>query len=288
MRLFRRLVYIAGILALTACGGGNSHLNSNTQTGQEGSLDSPVSVGLSQVYTGYVDSTSSYYVVNGLAAGDYYRVDVTNIQDDVNLSVYADPAFTNSVCSSGISEITFTNFKTALSANDGTSGNELWCSDASVGGTTLVKDINSGITGSSPAMLTDVAGTLYFTADDGTGRQLWKSDCTNTGTVKLLQNNGKAVDNPAGLVSSGGVLYFRYNNGVHGSELWRTDGTYMVKDINPVDSSDPYQLTSINGTLYFSANDGVHGTELWKSDGTEQGTIMVDDLRTKGDGSLDK
>ena len=54
----------------------------------------------------------------------------------------------------------------------------------------LFADINQTPTGddfeasSSPADLTDVNGTLFFRADDGTnGSELWKSDGTLAGTV---------------------------------------------------------------------------------------------------------
>jgi ELWxxDGT repeat protein len=50
---------------------------------------------------------------------------------------------------------------------------ELWTSDGTVPGTLPLPDINP-TGGSSPRELTDVAGTLYFTAEDGTsGRELW-------------------------------------------------------------------------------------------------------------------
>jgi ELWxxDGT repeat protein len=39
---------------------------------------------------------------------------------------------------------------------------------------------------SGPSGLTDVAGTLFFAADDGThGQELWKSDGTKSGTVQV-------------------------------------------------------------------------------------------------------
>ena len=63
-----------------------------------------------------------------------------------------------------------------FNANDGTSGTELWKSDGSTAGTTLVDDINPGATGSDPGYLTNVGGTLFFAANDGTsGTELWKS-----------------------------------------------------------------------------------------------------------------
>lgn len=77
-----------------------------------------------------------------------------------------------------------------------------------------------------------------------------------------------------------GVLFFTAKDGVHGEELWKTDGTQagtvMVKDIFPGTSgSYIQQMCNVNGTLFFRANDGVNGTELWKSDGTEAGTVPV-------------
>ena len=50
----------------------------------------------------------------------------------------------------------------------------------------MVKDIRPGTSGSFPDRLTDVAGTLFFRADDGTnGNELWKSDGTASGTVMV-------------------------------------------------------------------------------------------------------
>ena len=69
-------------------------------------------------------------------------------------------------------------------ADDGINGQELWTSDGTSAGTTLVKDINPGIAKSSyRGALTNVGGTLFFSATDGTnGYELWKTDGTSTGT----------------------------------------------------------------------------------------------------------
>lgn len=82
----------------------------------------------------------------------------------------------------------------------------------------------------------------------------------------------------------GNNLFFVANDGMHGYELWTSDGTpdgtKLVKDIKPGSgSSDPKYLTPFNGKLYFSATDGISGAELWVSDGTESGTHMLKDLR---------
>ncbi|WP_084647733.1 YCF48-related protein [Gelidibacter mesophilus] len=80
------------------------------------------------------------------------------------------------------------------------------------------------------------------------------------------------------LVSLGTDSYFVATD-ERGFELWKTDGTkantFLIKDINTLQSSDPAELTVFNGEVYFSANDGFFGRELWKTDGTEQGTRMV-------------
>ena len=135
----------------------------------------------------------------------------------------------------------------------------------------MVTDIDPGSDSSAPRYLTNVNGTLFFTANDGThGDELWKSDGTATGTLLVKDTNpGIANIYPDNLTNIDGTLYFRGNDGVHGYELWKSDGTAdgtaMVEDINPGNANAyPKYLTNINGTLFFSANDAVHGAELWK------------------------
>ena len=177
-------------------------------------------------------------------------------------------------------------------ANAGPTGTELWKSDGTCAGTTLVRDINPGINGSFgilPGDMTNVGGILYFEANDGgSGYELWKSDGTSLGTAMVLDIYAGLTDSlPAYLTNVGGVLYFRALDDSHGAELWKSDGTsggtQIVKDIQGgVVSSSPAYLTNVNGLLFFSADDGVNGIELWVSDGTNAGTVLIADLAAGG------
>ena len=83
---------------------------------------------------------------------------------------------------------------------------------------------------------------------------------------------------------SGESCSSRAGDGIHGRELWTSDGTQagtvLVKDIKPgrASGSFPSYLTAVGGRLFFTADDGKHGQELWRSDGTRAGTVLVKDI----------
>ena len=178
-------------------------------------------------------------------------------------------------------------------ADDGDHGIELWKSDGTAAGTTMVKDIWPGENEweypchGSPEDLTEVNGTLFFSASDEIHNSaLWKSDGTAAGTEMVTD---ALIVYPETLRNVDGTLYFSATDGIHGIELWRSDGTeagtVLVKDIHPTGDSRPSGFTGAGGFVYFAADDGIHGRELWMTDGTERGTVLVQDFAVGGGSS---
>ena len=132
-------------------------------------------------------------------------------------------------------------------------------------------------------------------------------DCSEA--IGQVANIGSANNNPriSNMVEMGGNLYFTADDGVHGNELWKTDGTVggtsMVIDLSPPMcptcpnmDSDIVELVAGDSKLFFSSpvqNAGVPDftRELFVSDGTASGTQLVMDIfdcpLTSGDITFD-
>ena len=167
-------------------------------------------------------------------------------------------------------------------ADDGVHGTELWRSDGTPVGTTLVIDQTPGPTGTTfGEMVAFGSGILFQCSTSATGLELFFTDGTVAGT-RLVKDisPGATSSNQSRLVAFGGAVYFSAREFVNGIELWRTDGTEvgttLVKNVRPSDqSSEPQGLTVSGGQLFFSADDGTNGRELWVTDGTAAGTHVT-------------
>ena len=205
---------------------------------------------------------------------------------------------------SSLSNLTDVDGKLFFTASDAR-GSALWRSTGTAGGTVLLKRIGSdgydydyGNTN-----MVGVDGTLFFTVDgEDDNAELWRSDGTRAGTVlvkRFPSDDGEYGGNgPDNLTAVGDTLFFTASDGVHGEELWRSNGTrtgtVMVKDIRPGGDSGggyddyaygPSNLTAVEDTLFFTADDGVRGHEVWRSDGTKAGTVLVKNIRAGSYGS---
>jgi ELWxxDGT repeat protein/autotransporter-associated beta strand protein len=94
-------------------------------------------------------------------------------------------------------------------------------------------------------------------------------------------NANSASSSISNMTPAGGILYFTATDGIHGQELWRSDGTesgtHMVIDLNPLSAdSSPSNLFFHDGWLYFHARHSNSGTwGVWRTDGTETGTHLI-------------
>ncbi len=168
-------------------------------------------------------------------------------------------------------------------------GSELWVTDGTDAGTSLVKDINAGVDSSSPKHFNVINNVIYFSANDGThGNELWKSDGTSGGTAMVKDINPGAAGSldSATFFLNNSMLFFTANDGTHGYELWRSDGslggTILLKDI-VAGSGEPYfgPLTSFGTKTIFDVVVGgliLGNSELWISDGTSGGTTLIKDF----------
>ena len=181
-------------------------------------------------------------------------------------------------------------------------GSELWVTDGTAAGTTLLKDLYPGDSGgypnsSNPVGLTLIDGKVYFFAYVGaTGYEPWVTDGTEAGTIPLGDLNPGAgssrADNAGSCIScptpqhefseyGDKVLFVAAGSG-NGVEPWVTDGTaagtHILYDLavgsssSMVGSGINYAFDNddsrswfaiLNGRALFAANNGQTGVELW-------------------------
>ena len=146
-----------------------------------------------------------------------------------------------------------------FTANDGTSGVELWKTDGTNAGTVRVKDINPGAASSTPNQLMDFNGTLFFVAEDAAGGvELWKSDGSDAGTVRVRDiYPGTLPSNPTQFVVFNSLLFFAATDAATGTELWKSDGTtagtVQVRDVNTGGpSSNPTSISPLASDTFCS------------------------------------
>ena len=253
---------------------------------------------LKDIFTGTNSSNAQYFtefVVGGITYAYYFANDNsnsgalyrTNINDGTTeLVVNVNPlGSASSIPGVGRGRFLINVGGTLFFAGqDPTGRQELFKSDGTAGGTTLVKDINSNPIGgftmpSNPRDLTNIDGKLFFTADanfnGGLGnvnRELWVSDGTAAGTrlVKDIHVGTNNSSNPSNLVEKNGLCYFFANDGL-GEALWRSDGTaagtFKVSLPSGTNVDVNAGIVNCNNILFFAATSSSMGTELWISDG---------------------
>lgn len=174
-------------------------------------------------------------------------------------------------------------------ADDGTHGTELWSSDGTPEGTSMVADLEPGAPGSDPGDLAGFGEDLLFVATtSGSGREIWRLPHSGGAPILLEIATGSYSAQPLYLGETSAGAFFRANRSDTGIELFLTDGTpagtRLVSDIRPGTSHGLLFTTMsrdhafVEGdALLFGADDGETGREIWRSDGTPEGTVLVRD-----------
>jgi ELWxxDGT repeat protein len=153
------------------------------------------------------------------------------------------------------------------------SQSSLWKSDGTAAGTVLVMDVSQIEVPLSPlqGIGLDSGVLLFEAADVARGAEPWRSDGTAAGTTPLRDINPGATGSLPFLGFAprlvGGKVFFTADDGVHGAELWSTDGTAagteIAQDINPGPGpSNASAWTLLGGKLLAVGDDGQHGREL--------------------------
>src|SRR5688500_3711257 len=165
-------------------------------------------------------------------------------------------------------------------------GREIWKSDGTLNGTTLLKDIAIGTGSSVISNFVEFKGKLYFVANDNIqGYQLWTTDGSGEGTVPVTNNMDYRVSQ---LVATDDFIYYLKKPSNYKLEIWKSDGTIagttLVKGDIPI-WNEPHNLVSAFGLVFFSMQDeGTNESRVWRTDGTEQGTFYLTHL-LDGNGS---
>ncbi len=169
----------------------------------------------------------------------------------------------------------------AATRGGGAEGRELFISDGSSAGTSVVRDINTG--GSSdPDDFLILGNQLLFVARDWDhGRELWRTDGSSAGTILLADIvNGDGGGNvtlggPSTILD--GVVYFTAGPTLAFPELWRSDGTTAGTFKVPGTVGARVVILGGNGThiLYQAMWQG--SSHLWSWNGSQAQIIAAAD-----------
>lgn len=148
-----------------------------------------------------------------------------------------------------------------FTADDGSTGDELWVSNGTTAGTVRVADIRPGILSSAPDHLINVAGTLFFSAipSSAFSRQLFRSDGTTTTQISSGLA-GVSISGVRDLATLNNFAVFAVDTTTGSTdrsrEVWVSDGTSA--NTLPGNSTrdtrflDPQRLVGIGNAVFMT------------------------------------
>jgi ELWxxDGT repeat protein len=179
------------------------------------------------------------------------------------------------------------------SAADSANGSQPWVSNGATAATVMLRNLSplSGTTGSSPENFTtftpmgSTTPEVFFTADNGTGPALFRTNGTTAGTVfvrNVLAASGFGAP-LSQLTVAGNTLFFLVQVADNNLQLWKSDGTTagtaFIQRATTTTGSFVREMTSVGNSLFFVLAtrqlNGSFSYQLWRSDGTAAGTVAI-------------
>lgn len=193
----------------------------------------------------------------------------------------------------GLTDVDGTLFFNAASPKH---GRELWKSDGTAEGTTLVFDITPGAESTRFGDETlSSNGMLYFTVVNSdtngliTSVELWVTDGTDVGTRKLAGDARAFSRTPFSLVDIDGTVFFSLEDGSSDVQIWMTDGTSAGTNLAlkiATDTHVPHNIRLIahDHQLIFAAHESAGDLALWSIDAAGESVLAAD---VNGNGIVD-
>ena len=173
------------------------------------------------------------------------------------------------------------NERVLFTADDGIHGRELWVSDGTTSGTTMLVDLTQGSDGSSISMVGSYDGTILFSyqsrenAPDGNTtieHQLWQTDGTTTGTQRIaISQTGR----PIGLIGDKVLITSESSD-----SSWIIDLTNATAPLELAGPTAPANAWTGSQHMLFQWNDA-----LWSLDADDSRPTMLTDFRHSNLGS---
>lgn len=153
---------------------------------------------------------------------------------------------------------------------NGTSGNELWTSDATDAGTHVLADILPGNGSSDPRRLVAAENLpqFYFAASDPEGgRELWRSDGSAEGTRRIADiapGMVSGLDDYPEMAAAANLIFFVGDDGESGNELWAVPGQApgVVPDGGARLAGGPLRADRIGESIRLSWSPAVCGPDV--------------------------
>lgn len=159
----------------------------------------------------------------------------------------------------------------------------LWVTDGTVGGTQPVVTLPGAAAPYVARPLPVADSWLFFARDAAHGVEPWTTDGTAGGTHLIADvypgpESSATSDRSYYTAALGDRVLLRLDDGVHGFEMWVTDGTaagtQLVRDLEPGRETSWYDLLGAQDGYELFRNEG----KLWRTDGTPAGTVALAEL----------